>query len=302
MTINTATHPKLLWPGIHAIWGQVRAAHAAEYTDLYHIEDSEKAYEQDVQVTGFPLAQIKAQGAPGAYADERQGTITTYQHIPYALGYICTYEEIRDNLYSEVAMRRAKANAFAIDQTLEQIGAFPYNNAFSSTYFNTADGLPLCSASHINPTGGTYSNLGPAADLSEASLEDLNIQIMRAQNSEGQPFNAMARSLHISPYEWYNANRVMKSVLQSSSSSNNINVLKATNAFPEGIKLNHYFTSPHAYFVRTNVPNGMTMFWRDRPSFAEDNDFDTKNQKAMTYFRCSVGATDPLGIFGCNGP
>jgi len=112
----------------------------------------------------------------------------------------------------------------------------------------------------------------------------------------------MPRSLHIAPSEWYNANRILKSVLQPGTTSNNINVLKATNAYPDGIKMNHYFTSPHAWFVRTNIPNGMNMFWRERPGLEQDNDFDTKNAKAASYMRFSVGCTDGRGIFGSNGP
>jgi hypothetical protein len=301
--INTGSHPKLLWPGVHATWGQIYDAHPTEYTDLYDIEDSDKAYEQDVQVTGFGLAPVKTEGGPISYDSEVQGIISTYTHVAYALGYIVTFEELRDNLYEIVATRRAKANAFSVAQTLEQIGAFLYNNAFSNTYFTTGDGVALVSASHINATGGTYSNaLTPAADLAEASLEDMTIQIMNVQNDRGLKIALQPTSLHVPTAEWYNANRILKSVLQSNTGNNNINVLKATNALPGGIKMNHYFTSPHAWFVRTNCPQGMTMFWRDRPMFDQDNDFDTKNAKAATYFRMSVGATDPRGIFGSNGP
>jgi len=301
--INTGTHPKLLWPGIHAIWGQIYAEHAKEYGDLYNELDSDKAYEQDVEVTGFGLAPVKAQGAPIQYDSEIQGIVTTYTHVAYALGYIVTYEELRDNLYEEVSMRRAKANAFSVNQTIENASAFLYNNAFSTTYYTTADGAALVSTSHVNATGGTYSNaLSPAADLSEAALEDLTIQIMGTQNDRGLLINIMPESLHIPRQEFYNANRILKSVLQSNTANNNINVLKAVNAFPKGIKLNHYFTAPHAWFIRTNCPNGMQMFWRDRPMFDQDNDFDTKNAKAATYMRFSVGASDPRGIFGSNGP
>jgi len=301
--INTGSHPKLLWPGIHAIWGQIYNEHAKEYGDLYNELDSDKAYEQDVEVTGFGLAPVKAQGAPTQYDSEIQGIVTTYSHVAYSLGYIVTYEELRDNLYEEVSMRRAKANAFSINQTIENVAAFLYNNAFSTTYYTTADNAALISTSHVNATGGTYSNaLSPAADLSEAALEDLTIQIMGTQNDRGLLINIMPESLHIPRQEYYNANRILKSVLQSNTANNNINVLKAVNAFPKGIKLNHYFTAPHAWFIRTNCPNGMQMFWRDRPMFDQDNDFDTKNAKAATYMRFSVGASDPRGIFGSNGP
>ena len=301
--INTGTHPKLLWPGVHAVWGQMYAEHATEYTDLYTIDDSHMAYETDVQVTGFNLAPIKPETQGISYQGELQGGITNYVHIPYALGYIVSHEEIADNLYEVVAQRRAKANAFSMNQTIENVAAFIYNNAFVTTFFTTWDSQALISTAHVNASGGTFSNaLSPAADLAEASIEDLIIQIMGAQGDTGLLINVMPSSLHVHRAEWFNANRILKSVLQSGTANNDINVLKATNALPGGVKVNHYFTAAHAWFLRTNVPNGMTMFWREKPTFSQDNDFDTKNAKAASYMRLSVGCTDPRGIFGSNGP
>lgn len=300
--INTGSHPKLLWPGIHAIWGQIYDAHPTEYTDLYEVRNSSRAYEQDVQVTGFGLAPVKAQGGQISYDSETQGWVTTYAHIAYALGYIVTKEELEDNLYKEVSQRRAKANAFSCNQTIENVAAFLYNNAFSPTFYVMPDGRPLIDTAHVNVSGGTYSNrLTTPADLSEASLEDLTIQIMNATQDRGLRISIMPESLHISTAEFYNAHRILRSVLQNNTGNNAINVLRATNAFPKGIKLNHYFTDPDAWFIRTNIPNGMTMFWRNKPQFEQDNDFDTKNAKAATYMRFSVGCTDPRGIFGSPG-
>lgn len=301
--ITTGSHPKLLWPGVYTTWGQIYEAHAKEYTDLYEIKYSEKAYEQGVQVTPFGLAPIKPQGASVTYDGELQGVVNTYQHIAYALGYIVTFEEMQDNLYKEVSSRRAAGNAFSMNQTIENVGAFLYNNAFSTTYFVTGDGAALCSTAHVQALGGTYSNaLSPAADLSEASIEDMCTQIMGAQNDAGLLINIMPRSLHVSRQEWWNANRILESVLQSNTANNNLNVLKATNALPEGIKMNHYFTNAHPWFIRTNCPEGMTFFWRNEPMFDQDNDFPTKNALAASYMRFSVGCTDPRGIFGSNGP
>ena len=301
--ITTGSHPKLLWPGVFTTWGQMYDEHQQEFSDLYDVKTSDKAYEQTVQVTPFGLAPIKAQGAGVTYDGEVQGVITTFQHIAYALGYIVTFEELRDNMYKEVASRRAEGNAFSMRQTVETVAAFPYNNAFATTYFVTGDGAALCSTAHVNATGGTYSNaLSPAADLSESSLEDLSIQIMGATNDTGNLINIMPQSLHIARNEWFNANRILKSVLQSNNATNNINVLQATNAFPKGIRLNHYFSAPHAWFVRTNAMNGLQFFWRDKPIFDQDNDFDTKNAKAATYMRFSLGCTDPRAIAGSNGP
>lgn len=300
--ITTGSHPKTLWPGIHALWGQVYAEHDVEYTDLFDMETSDKAYEEDVQITGFGLAPVKAEGSAITYDSEVQGIISRYVHIAYALGYIVTFEELRDNLYEVVSSRRAKANAFSINQTIENVCANVYNRAFNASY-TFGDGVQLISTTQPQTTGGTFSNrLSPDADLSEAALEDITIQAMGLQTDRGLFINIQPQSLHIPRQEWYNANRILKSVLQSDSASNNINVLKATNAFPQGIKLNHYFTASHAWWVRTNCPNGMQMFWRDRPMFDQDNDFQTKNALAATYMRFSVGITDKRSILGSNGP
>lgn len=301
--INTGSHPKLLWPGVKATWGQVYDEHAPEYPDLYTIEDSDKSYEETVQITPFGTAPLKPEGLAGEFDSEVQGPVTRFTHLAYFLGYICTFEEIRDNLYEVVANRRAKANAFSINQTTELVGAFLYNNAFVTTYFATGDGVALCSTVHVNTTGGTYSNaLSPAADVSEAAFEDLTVQIMGATDDRGNLISIMPKSLHVSRQNWYESNRILNSVLQSNTVNNNLNVLKATNVFPEGIKMNHYFTVANAWFIRTNCLEGMTMFWRDRPMFDKDNDFSTKNALSGTYMRFSVGCTDPRGIYGSNGP
>ena len=301
--ITTGSHPKALWPGIHAFWGQKYDEHPKEYLDLYDQLDSEMAYEQDVMVTGFGLAPAKPEGDAMEYDYEIQGVVSTYTHIAYALGYIVTFEELRDNLYEKVSMNRAWGNAFSISQTVENIGAIPYNDAFVGAFYLNGNGQPLCSTVNPNATGGSYQNvLSPGVDLSEASLEDISILSMGLETDRGLMISIIPQTLHIARQEWYNAHRIMKSVLQSGNGNNDINALKATDAYPGGIKLNHYFTNPHAYFTRTNCPHGMQMFWRDRPIFDQDNDYDTKNAKAGTYFRLSVGNTDPRCIIGCNGP
>lgn len=301
--IHTGSHPKTLWPGIHALWGQIYNQHDTEYTDLYDVLDSNQAFEEDVQITGFGLAYVKPEGASISYDSEIQGPISRYLHIAYALGYKVTFEELQDNKYEIVSSRRVQANAFSIAQTIENIAAAPYNDAFTGNVFLNADGQVLCGTAHVNTTGGTYSNaLSPAADLSEAALEDMCIQIMGATTDRGLLISVMPKSLIVARQEWFNANRILKSVLQPGTANNDINVLKATNAFPGGIKMNHYLTSAHAWFIRTNCMNGMQMFWRNHPMFDQDNDFDSKNAKASTYMRFSVGNTDPRGIYGSNGP
>lgn len=301
--ISTGSHPKALWPGVHAFWGQKYDAHPMEHPDLYEMDDSSQAYEEDVQITPFGLANYKPEGDAMTFDSETQGPTTRYTHLAYALGYKVTFEELNDNLYEVVSYRRAEGNSFSIYQTVENIAVIPYNDAFAGSFFTTADGQPLISAAHVNTTGGTYSNiLSPGADLSESALEDIGIQVMGVQNDRGLLISIMPESLHIARQEWYNANRILKSVLQSGTANNDINVLKATNAFPKGVKMNHYFTAPKSWYVRTNCPNGMRFWWRNRPMFDQDNDFPTKNAQAATYFRMSVGCTDPRGIFASQGP
>lgn len=301
--INTGTHPALLWPGIKGTWGQVYNEHQTEYTDLYEVLDSDKAYEKYLGLTGFGLAPIKPEGQPLEYDSEVQGGVTTFAHIPYALGWQVTYEERINNLYEEVATRRAKANAIAVNQTVEQVAAFLWNNGFTTTYYTTWDGAAVFSASHVNVTGGTWSNiLNPGADLAESSIEDMCINIMNATDDRGNRINLMPLSIHVATANWYNANRVLKSVLQSANSNNAINVLNATNAFPKGIKMNHYFTAPNAWFVRTNCPEGPIFFWRVKPMLDDDNDFATKNIMHSSYFNCSAGFVNPRGAWGSNGP
>jgi len=275
----------------------------AQYEDLYNFRDSDKAYEKAVQVTGFGLAPVKPEGATITYDSEIQGLTTTYVHIAYALGYIVTYEELRDNLYQEVATNRATANAYAVGQTLNVLGAAIYNDGFTGSAFLMADGQPLLSANHVTALGGNFSNmLSPGVDLMEASLEDACVLLMGMQDDRGNRISAKPLSLHIAPQEWFNAQRILKSTLQSGTANNDINVLYQSNAFPQGVKMNQYFTNPHAWFIRTDIPNGMTAWWRDRPIFDQDNSFDTKSALASTYFRLSFGATDPRGIIGSNGP
>lgn len=300
--ITTGSHPKALWPGIKAWWGQTYAEHATEYDKLFDKDTSNQNYEEDVQLTGFGLAPIKSEGAGVAYDSEVQGFVTRYTHVAYALGYIVTKEELDDNLYESVSKRRAAALAMSFRQTKENVGANVYNRAFSSTY-KGGDGKALCATDHPNTTGGTWANKPTVdADLSEASLEDAMIAIMGFQNDRGLLINVMPRSLIIARQEWYNANRILKSVYRPGSADNDINVLKATNALPEGIVMNHYLTSPHAWFIRTNIQNGMKYYERVGISFDQDNDFDTMNAKAKGYERYSFGWSDPRAIYGVNGP
>ena len=300
--ITTASHPKALWPGVKAWWGQVYNEHQEEYTDLFDKDSSTQNYEEDVQLTGFGLAPRKSEGAGVSYDSEIQGFTTRYTHIAYALGYIVTKEEMDDNLYEKVSKRRAGSLAMGFRQTKETVAANVYNRAFNTTYLG-GDGKALCVTDHPNTTGGTWANAPTTpADLSEASLEDAVIAVMGFTNDRGLLINVMPKSLHIPRQEHYNAQRILKSVYQPGTANNDINVLAATNAFPGGVKMNHYFTSSRAWFIRTNVQDGMKYYERVGVQFDQDNDFDTMNVKAKGYERYSFGWTDPKAVYGVNGP
>ncbi len=274
--------------------------HMEEYPELFDEDSSDQAYEEDVEVTGFGLAPQKIQGETIYFDSESQGAVTRYTHVAYALGYIVTYEELRDDLYASVSKTRAKALAFSMRQTKENVAANVYNRAFNSTY-TFGDGTTLVSTTHPTLAGNQSNQLTTAADLSEASIEDLVIQIMQTQNNRGLRISALPTSLHVPVQLWFEANRIYKSILQNDTANNAINVLRATNVFPKGIKVNHYFTSATAWYIRTNVPNGMRYFNREAATFDQDNDFDTKNAKAACYERYSFGMTDFRGIFGTAG-
>jgi len=300
--ITTGTHPKALWPGVKAWWGQVYDEHPEEYIHLFDKDTSMQNYEEDVQLTGFGLAPVKAEGQGVAYDSEVQGFVTRYTHVAYALGYIVTKEELDDNLYENVSKRRAAALAMSFRQTKENVGANIYNRAFNGTY-SGGDGKAMCATDHPNTSGGTFANKPTVdVDLSEAALEDSTIAIMGFQNDRGLLINVMPKSLVVARQEWYNANRILKSVYTPGSANNDINVLKATNALPDGIVMNHYLTSPHAWFIRTNIMNGLKYYERVGITFDQDNDFDTMNAKAKGYERFSFGWTDPRAIYGSNGP
>jgi hypothetical protein len=299
-TITTGTHPKALWPGIKEWWGRSYSEHPEEYVDLFDKETSDKAYEEDVEITGFGLAPVKAQGTSINYDTESQGAVTRYTHVAYALGYVVTFEELRDDLYEVVSKRRAKQLAFSMRQTKENVGANVFNRAFSSS-FTGGDGVSMINSAHPTTAGNQSNVLTTAADLSEAGIEDLTIQIMQAQNAKGLRISLMPQSLHVPVQGYYEANRILKSVLQNDTSNNAINVLKAVNVFPKGIKMNHYFTSATAWFIRTNAPAGLKMYERDSIMFDQDNDFDTKNAKAACYERYSMGWSDWRGVYGTPG-
>lgn len=298
--ITTGNIPLALWPGVNAFYGRAYKQHEKQYTSLFDMKSSDKAYEKQVELTGFGLASIKAEGAATTYDSESQGVVNTYTHAAYTNGFIVTKEEIADCQYDEVSQQRASALAKSMSITKEIIGANVYNRAFNSSY-TFGDGKELLATDHPTENGTQSNELAVSADLSEASLEDLCIQINNAKNSKGLQIALKAKKLIVAPANEFEAARILKSVLQNDSANNAINALRSTGAISEGYIVNNFLTDTDAWFLRTDALNGMVGFDRTEMEFTRDNDFDTDNLKAKAYFRVSFGNSDFRGLFGSNG-
>lgn len=298
--ITTGSHPRSLWPGVHAWFGRAYDEYVPEYRDLVDVETSDKAYEEEVESTGFGLAAVKPQGRGFNYDTDQQGYTARYTHLMYASGYIVTEEELEDSLYADVSKRRAPDLAFSLRQTKENVVAAVYNRAFNAG-FTGGDNVSLINAAHPTLFGNQSNQLVNNADVSEAAFEDMAIQIGQTRNARGLIVKLMAESIHVGIAQEFEVVRILKSVLQNDTGLNAINALKATGAFPGGCKVNHFFTSDSAWFVRTNIRHGMKLFQRRAVKFEKDNDFDTSNAKAKATERYSVGWSDWRALFGSPG-
>lgn len=301
MAITTSNFAKLLWPGINSIYGKAYDEHGVEYTDLFDEFKSGKAFEEDLGITSFGLASRKTEGNSIAYDEENQAFLTRYNHLVYGLGFVITREMVEDDQYGVVGDRRSRALAFSMRQTKEIVGANVYNRAFNSSY-KGGDGVEMISGSHLNHSGGTWSNtLATAADLSEASLEQASIDIMKLTNDRGLKISVMPQTLIVPSDLVFEAQRILETPYRVGTADNDINALKQMGKFPGGVKVNHYLTDPDAWFIRTNVQDGLKCFNRRAMSFAIDNDFDTENAKFKATERYSFGWTDPRAIYGSAG-
>lgn len=300
MTITTASNPKLLWPGLNKVWGTEYQEHPKEYPFLFDVSKSEQAYEEDQEMTGFNYLSVKSQAGSITYQDQFQGYTTRYVPVEYASGFIVTRAERDDNLYWRVAAQRTAALAFAARQTKETVAALVYNRAFNASYVG-GDGVEMCATNHPSLAGNQSNELPVAADLSEAALEDMVIQISTATDNRGMPIALLPSMLIIPPQLKFEAERILKSTQQSGTANNDINALKSLGMFSNGAVVNHYLTDPDAWFVRTNLKNALRLFERVPIEFQDDGDFDTYNHKYKVYERYSVGWSDWRGIFGSPG-
>jgi len=298
--ISTGSHPKALWPGVHKFVMGDYNDHPVEYSQIFDMETSKMAYEEDVEITGFGLAQSKSEGGSVAYDSHSQGFTKRYTHVAYALGYIVTREELDDNLYKSRSFKRGKSLAFSFRTTKEIVAANVLNRAFASAYAG-GDGKELLATDHPSLAGDWSNELAISADLSEAALEDILTQIMEAKNSRGLQIALRGDCLIVPPALAFTAERIMKSSLQNDTANNAVNAIKSMGLLRGGVKVNHYLTNPDAWFVKTDTPDGLRGFQRTAFEFSQDNDFDTENAKAKGYERYSFGWSDPRGLYGSDG-
>lgn len=305
--ITTSSFAKALWPGVNKWYGDAYNEFSPQWQELFEKNSSRRAFEEDVGVSMFGLPSIKAEGSPITYDSSRQGFTSRYNHVVYALGFIVTREAVDDDLYDIVGKQKAKSLAFSMRQNKEIVAANVYNRAFNTSYVG-GDSATLVasaggggSASHPNVAGGTWTN-GPAvaADLSEASLEQAVIDIRGFQNDRGLKVQAKPVKLIIPKELMFEATRILKTEGQVYSADNTLNAIKTMGVIPT-VVVNDYLTDTDAWFIRTNVQDGLKYFERDGDSFGMDEDFDTENAKYKARSRFAFGWTDPRGIYGSPG-
>jgi len=294
--ITRSAHPQDLWPGVKAHFGNNYKAHPAEWSQIFDKGTSDKYQERIVEATTFGLAPIKPEAAAIQFDTDAEGYTSTFTHIVYGLGYVVTEEELEDNQYQEVSMRRSKNLSWSLATTAEIVHANKINLGFSEV---GGDGVAQFSASH--PTlSGNQSNLLIAADLSETAIEDgLKVQ-MQAKNSRGLRIALRTKRLIISTDETFNAQRILKSDLRQGTANNDINAIKALGAIPE-LTINHFLTDSDAWFLQTDVPEGAKSLWRREVALEKDNDFDTANAKAKATMRFAAGFGDWRCMYGNAG-
>ncbi|HMU97867.1 MAG TPA: hypothetical protein PKA15_03695 [Chitinophagales bacterium] len=304
--ITTGSFAKALWPGVNAWYGKAYNDYPVEWDKLFESNKSTRAYEEDVGLSGFGLANVKSEGAPISYDSEKQGFTSRYNHVVYALGFTITREIYEDDQYDVVGKRKAQGLARSMRQTKEIVGANVYNRAFNTSYTG-GDGATLVacaaggSASHPNVAGGTWTN-GPSAavDMSEAAIEQATIDIAGFRDDRGLLIAAKPRGLVI-PYQLqFETKRILGADGRVGTDLNDPNVIKDMGLFSNVI-VNHYLNDPDAWFILTDVKDGLKYFERRGDEFDMDNDFDTENAKYKASARYSFGWTDPRGIYGSPG-
>ena len=299
MAINTGLWMKAMWPGVNKFYGNEYKEHPVEYTALFDTFKSRKAWEEDVGTSGFGLFQVKGQGVPISYDTNRAGFVSRYTMVTYGLGFQITKETIEDDQYDVAMEKGGRGLAFSIRQTKEVLAAQVYDRSTNASFVG-GDGLELLSTVHVNVAGGTYANeLATAADISEAALEQAVIDLMSLTNDRGLNIAVLPQGLIVPVELWAETEKILKTTQEVGTANNTVNVVRGK--FTKGLHVNHYLTDTDAWYIRTNVRDGMKYFVRREDTFDMDDDFDTDNAKYKATFRCAFGWTDPKGIFGSPG-
>jgi hypothetical protein len=301
MAISRAQLLKELLPGLNALFGLEYKRYGEEHKEIYETETSERSFEEETKLSGFSAAPVKNEGSAIAYDNAQEAFTARYTHETIALGFSITEEAVEDNLYDSLSARYTKALARAMSYTKQVKAASVLNNGFSSSYVG-GDGVALFSASHPLVGGGVNSNIPTVpADLNETSLENAVIQIAAWTDERGLLIAARPKKLIIPSALQFVATRLLETELQVGSADNTINAIKNNGSIPEGYAINHWLTDTNAWFLTTDVPNGLKHFVRSPLSNSMDGDFDTGNVRYKARERYSFGWSDPLGVFGSAG-
>ena len=301
MAISRAQLLKELLPGLNALFGLEYARYGEEHKEIYEVETSERSFEEETKLSGFSAAPVKAEGSAIAYDNAQEAWTARYNHETIALGFSLTEEAIEDNLYDSLSARYTKGLARAMSYTKQVKGASVLNNGFSAAYVG-GDGVSLFSTAHPLVNGERNSNTpSTQADLNETSLENAVIQIAAWTDERGLLIAAKPRKLIVPPALQFVATRLLETSLRVGTNNNDVNAIKNNGSIPEGYTQNHFLTDNNAWFLTTDVPNGLKHFVRTPLANSMDGDFDTGNVRYKSRERYSFGWSDPLGIFGSSG-
>ena len=300
MAISRAQLLKELLPGLNALFGIEYGRYEDEHAEIYETESSERSFEEEVKLSGFGAAPVKAEGSAISYDNAQESFTARYNHETVAMGFSITEEAMEDNLYDSLSARYTRALARGMAYTKQTKAAALLNTGF--TTFNAGDGVTLFNTAHPTVSGSTNSNR-PAvdADLNETSLEQAVIDIAAFTDERGLLIAARPRKLIIPPALMFVATRLLETTLRVGTADNDINALNSNGSIPEGYAVNHYLTDNDAFFITTDVPNGMKHFVRTAMQTGMDGDFDTGNVRYKARERYSFGVSDPLGIYGSSG-
>ena len=302
MAISRAQLLKELLPGLNALFGLEYATYGEQHKEIYDTETSERSFEEETKLSGFSAAPVKNEGSAIAYDNAQEAFTARYNHETIALGFSLTEEAIEDNLYDSLSARYTKALARAMAYTKQTKAASVLNNGFTAGTYAGGDGVALFSTSHPLVSGGVNSNTqSTPADLNETSLEAAVIQIAAWTDERGLLIAAKPKKLVVPPALQFVATRLLETQLRVGTADNDINAIVNNGSIPEGYTVNNYLTDSNAYFLCTDVPNGMKHFIRSPLANSMDGDFDTGNVRYKSRERYSFGFSDPLGMFGSPG-